>query len=98
MFAIIKMSPTASAAAGMTSPDEAITSQTSAGTTATAGSIGNLAELAAEMQRSVEGFKLPDTGAGAVQVAPAATARRKEKPAAALQRDKQPRHHEQLPA
>jgi len=75
-----------------------ITSQTSAGTTATAGSIGNLAELAAEMQRSVEGFKLPDTGAGAVQVAPAATVRRKEKPAAALQRDKQPRHHEQLPA
>ena len=37
-----------------------ITSQTSAGTTATATSIGNLAELAAEMRQSVAGFKLPE--------------------------------------
>jgi hypothetical protein len=37
-----------------------ITSQTSAGTTATAGSIGRLAELAGDMQKSVAGFKLPE--------------------------------------
>lgn len=37
-----------------------ITSQTSAGTSATAKSIGNLAELAAQMRSSVAGFKLPD--------------------------------------
>jgi twitching motility protein PilJ len=37
-----------------------ITSQTSAGTSATAKSIGNLAELAAGMRSSVAGFKLPD--------------------------------------
>ena len=37
-----------------------ITSQTSAGTTATANSIGNLAELAGELRDSVSGFKLPD--------------------------------------
>ena len=36
-----------------------ITSQTSAGTTATASSIGNLAELAVQMRNSVAGFKLP---------------------------------------
>ncbi len=36
-----------------------ITSQTSAGTEATARSIGELAEMANEMRRSVEGFKLP---------------------------------------
>ncbi len=36
-----------------------ITSQTSAGTSATAKSIGNLAELAAQMRSSVAGFKLP---------------------------------------
>ncbi len=36
-----------------------ITSQTSAGTEATARSIGELAEMAGEMRRSVEGFKLP---------------------------------------
>jgi twitching motility protein PilJ len=38
-----------------------ITSQTSAGTTATAKSIGNLAKMASEMRRSVSGFTLPDT-------------------------------------
>lgn len=37
-----------------------ITSQTSAGTSATAKSIGNLAELAAQMRSSVAGFKLPN--------------------------------------
>jgi twitching motility protein PilJ len=37
-----------------------ITSQTSAGTTATARSIGNLAEMAQEMRNSVAGFRLPD--------------------------------------
>lgn len=37
-----------------------ITSQTSAGTTATAKSIGNLAQLANNLQSSVAGFKLPD--------------------------------------
>ncbi len=37
-----------------------ITSQTSAGTSATAKSIGNLAELAAQMRSSVAGFKLPE--------------------------------------
>lgn len=36
-----------------------ITTQTSAGTNETAASIGNLAELANELRRSVEGFKLP---------------------------------------
>jgi len=36
-----------------------ITSQTSAGTTATARSIGNLAEMAQEMRNSVAGFRLP---------------------------------------
>ena len=37
-----------------------ITSQTSAGTNATAKSIGNLAEMAAELRASVAGFTLPD--------------------------------------
>ena len=37
-----------------------ITSQTSAGTTATARSIGELAKLASEMRRSVSGFNLPN--------------------------------------
>lgn len=37
-----------------------ITSQTSAGTNATASSIGTLAELAIRMRESVAGFKLPD--------------------------------------
>jgi twitching motility protein PilJ len=37
-----------------------ITSQTSAGTTATAKSIGNLAEMAAELRNSVASFKLPE--------------------------------------
>lgn len=37
-----------------------ITSQTSAGTTATAKSIGNLAQLANDLRSSVAGFKLPD--------------------------------------
>ncbi|WP_096085652.1 methyl-accepting chemotaxis protein [Agaribacterium haliotis] len=37
-----------------------ITSQTSAGTNATAKSIGNLSELATELSESVSGFKLPD--------------------------------------
>ena len=41
-----------------------ITSQTSAGTNATAKSIGNLAGLASEMRDSVSGFKLPDELAG----------------------------------
>lgn len=38
-----------------------ITSQTSAGTTATAKSIGNLAQLANDLRSSVAGFKLPDS-------------------------------------
>ncbi len=38
-----------------------ITSQTSAGTTATAKSIGNLAEMANKLRESVAGFKLPET-------------------------------------
>ena len=38
-----------------------ITSQTSAGTTATAQSIGNLAKMASEMRESVSGFTLPDS-------------------------------------
>lgn len=38
-----------------------ITSQTSSGTTATAKSIGNLAELANHLRESVAGFKLPDS-------------------------------------
>jgi twitching motility protein PilJ len=37
-----------------------ITSQTSAGTTATARSIGNLADMATELRNSVAGFKLPE--------------------------------------
>lgn len=37
-----------------------ITTQTSEGTTQTASSIGNLANLASELKRSVSGFKLPD--------------------------------------
>ncbi|WP_045856022.1 methyl-accepting chemotaxis protein [Teredinibacter purpureus] len=37
-----------------------ITSQTSAGTNATATSIGNLSEMAVELRGSVSGFKLPD--------------------------------------
>jgi twitching motility protein PilJ len=39
-----------------------ITSQTSAGTTATAESIGKLAGIATELRNSVAGFKLPDDG------------------------------------
>ena len=38
-----------------------ITSQTSAGSTTTAQSIGNLAQMANEMRHSVAGFKLPET-------------------------------------
>jgi twitching motility protein PilJ len=38
-----------------------ITSQTSSGTTATAKSIGNLAELANHLRESVAGFKLPES-------------------------------------
>jgi len=38
-----------------------ITSQTSAGTTATAKSIGNLAEMASKLRESVAGFKLPES-------------------------------------
>jgi twitching motility protein PilJ len=37
-----------------------ITTQTSAGTSETAASIGNLAELANELRKSVSGFKLPE--------------------------------------
>ena len=37
-----------------------ITSQTSAGTTATAKSIGNLADMANKLRESVAGFKLPE--------------------------------------
>ena len=37
-----------------------ITTQTSAGTQQTAESIGNLVELATELRKSVEDFKLPD--------------------------------------
>ena len=39
-----------------------ITSQTSSGTTATAKSIGNLAEMANQLRESVAGFTLPETG------------------------------------
>jgi len=38
-----------------------ITSQTSAGTTATATSIGNLTDMAVQMRNSVAGFKLPES-------------------------------------
>ncbi len=41
-----------------------ITTQTSAGTQQTAESIGNLVELANELRRSVEGFKLPEDDDG----------------------------------
>ncbi|WP_430460518.1 methyl-accepting chemotaxis protein [Thalassolituus sp. LLYu03] len=41
-----------------------ITSQTSAGTTATAKSIGNLAEMANKLRESVAGFKLPESELG----------------------------------
>ena len=37
-----------------------ITTQTSAGTSATAQSIGNLAEMALDLRESVAGFKLPE--------------------------------------
>ena len=37
-----------------------ITSQTSAGTSATAQSIGTLAEMALDLRESVAGFKLPE--------------------------------------
>ena len=40
-----------------------ITTQTSVGTSQTAESIGNLAELATELRRSVSGFKLPEEAA-----------------------------------
>ncbi|GAA3927015.1 methyl-accepting chemotaxis protein [Litoribacillus peritrichatus] len=43
-----------------------ITSQTSSGTTATAKSIGNLAELANHLRESVAGFKLPDSELAAI--------------------------------
>jgi twitching motility protein PilJ len=52
-----------------------ITSQTSSGTTATAKSIGNLAEMASQLRASVSGFKLPadesdtDSGLGNSNVA-----------------------------
>ena len=42
-----------------------ITSQTSAGTTATAQSIGKLAGITNELRNSVAGFKLPDDARGA---------------------------------
>lgn len=46
-----------------------ITSQTSSGTTATAKSIGNLAEMASQLRDSVSGFKLPlEDGEGASNV------------------------------
>lgn len=41
-----------------------ITSQTSAGTNATAAAIGNLAEMALELRESVTGFKLPEEISG----------------------------------
>jgi twitching motility protein PilJ len=37
-----------------------ITTQTNTGTNETAASIGNLTELASDLQRSVAGFKLPE--------------------------------------
>jgi twitching motility protein PilJ len=37
-----------------------VTTQTSAGTNETSASIGNLAELANELRKSVSGFKLPE--------------------------------------
>lgn len=40
-----------------------ITSQTAAGTTATAQSIGNLADMASDLRNSVAGFKLPEGNA-----------------------------------
>ena len=42
-----------------------ITTQTSAGTNETAASIGNLAELARELRRSVSGFRIPEESAPA---------------------------------
>ena len=46
-----------------------ITSQTSSGTTATAKSIGNLAEMSSQLRDSVSGFKLPVDDADDSQVA-----------------------------
>ena len=48
-----------------------ITSQTSSGTNQTAESIGNLAEMAAELRESVAGFKLPETAGDTEQAQPA---------------------------
>lgn len=57
-----------------------ITTQTSAGTSATAESIGNLAEMALDLRESVAGFKLPEEGLakqsrGAIQKAKTAVPR-----------------------
>ena len=49
-----------------------ITSQTSAGTSATANAIGNLAEMATDLRESVTGFKLPDEVRGSEHAVKAA--------------------------
>ena len=51
-----------------------ITSQTSAGTNATARAIGHLAEMAVDLRDSVQGFKLPDEVGRAVSGAHGASA------------------------
>ena len=51
-----------------------ITSQTSAGTSATAAAIGNLAGMAIKLRESVAGFKLPEEMSGVESDAQFATA------------------------
>ncbi len=54
-----EQSASASAITGNMNVIQQITMQTSIGTNETAGSVGNLAELAKELRKSVAGFKLP---------------------------------------
>jgi len=54
-----EQSASASNIAGSMNAIQQITTQTSIGTSATAGSVGNLAELANDLRKSVAGFKLP---------------------------------------
>ncbi len=54
-----EQSASASNIAGSMNAIQQITTQTSIGTSATASSVGNLAELANELRKSVAGFKLP---------------------------------------
>lgn len=53
---------TASHVSGTMNVIQEISSQTLSGTTTTASSVGELAEMAVDMRESVSGFKLPETG------------------------------------